>query len=177
MVSLLLACAVPPATWDVGVDLSEVQVVPIAWDEGVHPDTSVLDDPSNPFAGGVGAEKWEVLAADCAPGFYAFATALAQEATGEHQYYAASCLHALYDGARLAPDDTLWGWSAAVRGYQAVLDDFPDDVTYDASGTVAWPLAPLAFHGIEALGATPEGWVEVVTEDGGTAVVPEGSGG
>jgi len=176
MFSLLLACAVPSATWEVGVDLSTLTVVPISCDEGVYPDASVRDDPSNPFADGIGAEKWDVLATDCAPGFYAFATALTQEPTGEHQYYASSCLHALYDGARLAPEDTYWGWSAAVRGYQAVLDEFPDSVTYDSTGTYAWPVAPLAYHGIVALGATPEGWVEVVTEDGGTTVIPEGGG-
>lgn len=159
MVFFLLACAPEaPATWYYGEDLSQLAIVPVAWDEGVHPDTSVLDNPANPFAEGIDAEvKWQILAADCTPGFYAFATALAYQPTGEHQFYAARCLHTVYDAGRLAPDDTYWGWSAAVRGYQVVLDTFPDSVTYDATGTIAYPLAPLAYEAILDLGATPEG--------------------
>lgn len=170
-----LACIAEPAAWYYGEDLTDLSVVPIAWNEGVYPDTSVLADPSNPFVDGIGQAKWDVLATDCVAGFYAFATAQTEEGTGENQFYTASCLQSLYDADRLAPDDTYWGWSAAVRGYQVVLDTFPDSVTYDATGTIAYPLAPLAFHGIQALGATPEGWVEVVTADGTTTVVPEGS--
>lgn len=172
---IALACVSEPATWYYGDDLRALRVVPVAWDEGVYPDASVLDDPSNPFTDGIGATKWDVLATDCAPGFYAFATAQTEEATGENQYYTAWCLQNLYDAARIAPEDTYWAWSAAVRGYQVVLDSFPDAVTYDATGTTAYPLAPLAFAGIEALGATPVGWVEVVTADGSHAVVPEGT--
>ena len=158
MLVLLLACANDPATWSYGEDLTQLSIVPIAWNEGVYPDTSVLDDPANPFADGIDAEmKWEILSTDCVPGFYAFATALAYQPTGEHQFYTAQCLQTVYDGARLAPEDTYWGWSAAVRGYQVVLDEFRDDVTYDATGTIAYPLAPLAWQAILAMGATPEG--------------------
>jgi hypothetical protein len=158
MLVLLFACANPAASWYYGDDLRDLVVVPIAWDEGVYPDTSALDDPNNPFAEGIDAAvKWEIAATDCVPGFYAFATALAYEPSGENQFYTARCLQEVYDAARLAPDDTYWGWSAAVRGYQVVLDEFPDAVSYDATGTVATPLAPLAYDAIERLGATPEG--------------------
>ena len=171
----LASCTVDAPTWQYGADLSDLTVAPIAWEEGVYPDTSVLVDPGNPFAAGIDdVVKWEILTSDCAPGFYAFATALAQRPTGENQYYTAFCLQSLYDTARLAPDDTYWGWSAAVRGYQAVLDHFPDAVTYDASGTIAWPLAPLAFDGIVSLGATPVGWEAIETTDGDVLVVPTG---
>lgn len=176
MLLLLLACAPEPPTWFYGVDLSDLAIVPVSWDEGVYPDTSILSDPSNPFADGIDAEvKWEILATDCVAGFYAFGTALATQPTGEHQFYTANCLQTVYDAARLAPEDTYWGWSAAVRGYQAVLDYFPDSVTYDATGTYAWSLVPYAYYGIVSMGATPEGWIEVVTDDGTTAVVREGS--
>jgi hypothetical protein len=173
MLFVLLACAVPPATWDVGQDLSSLAVVLTALDEGVHPSTSVLSSPHNPFDGRVLDVKWELLASDCAAGFYAFATALALEPTGEHQYYAAACMQELVTTARLRPEDDYLGWSIAVAGYQSVLDHFPDSVTYDATGTYAWPLAPLAYEGIVALGATPEGWIAVPTDDGGTVLVPE----
>lgn len=172
---LVLACATEAPSWYYGDDLRDLAIVPVSWDEGVYPDTSVLYDPNNPFADGIDVVKWEILATDCVAGFYAFATALAIQATGEHQFYTANCLATVYQSARLAPEDTYWGWSASVRGFQAVLDDFPDSVTYDASGTIPYALAPLAYNAIEALGATPEGWVEVITQDGSTAVVPEGS--
>ena len=75
---LFLACATDPAQWYYGEDLTALSIVPISWDEGVYPDTSVLQDPANPFAEGIDSEvKWEVLSTDCTPGFYAFATALA----------------------------------------------------------------------------------------------------
>jgi hypothetical protein len=158
MLIIWLACANPPPEWYYGEDLSRVQVIPIAWDEGVYPDTSVLDDPNNPFARGIDdVSKWQVLSTDCAPGFYAFATALAQRPTGEHQFYTSHCLQELYEGARLDPDDTFWGWSAAVSGYQTIIDEFPDDVTYDANGTIATPVAPLAWDAMVAMGAKPEG--------------------
>lgn len=158
MLVILLACADEPAAWYYGEDLADLAIVPVAWDEGVYPDTSVLDDPANPFAAGIDDTlKWEVLSTDCVPGFYAFATALAYRPTGEHQFYTAQCLHVVYDGARLAPEDTYWAWSAAVRGYQVVLDVFRGDVTYDATGTIAYDLAPLAWDAILAMGGTPEG--------------------
>jgi hypothetical protein len=156
--ALLTACENDPASWYYGEDLSVLTIVPVAWDEGVYPDISVLDDPNNPFAEGIDVEvKWEILATDCTPGFYAFATALAYQPTGEHQFYTAQCLQTVYESGRLAPDDTWWGWSAAVRGYQVVLDEFPGAVTYDATGTIPYDLAPLAWAAIESLGATPEG--------------------
>jgi hypothetical protein len=175
ILTLLLACTDQAATWNVGQDLSDLAVVLSGADEGVHPSTSVLDSPYNPFDARVLSAKWDILASDCAAGFYAFATALAVEPTGEHQYYAASCMQTLVQSARLRAEDDYLGWRIAVDGYQAVLDHFPDSVTYDATGTYAWPLVPLAYDGIVSLGATPEGWVEVVTEDGGTVVVPEGT--
>lgn len=170
---LSLACVPEPATYYYGDDLTELAVVPIDWDEGVYPNTSVLDDPANPFVDGIGQTKWDVLSTDCMAGFYAFATAQTEEGTGENQYYTSSCLQSLYDADRIAAEDTYWAWSAAVRGYQVVLDTFPDSVTYDATGTIPYELAPLAFRGIESLGAVPEGWVEVLTSDGTSVIVQE----
>lgn len=158
MLLFLTACANEPAAWYYGEDLTTLTIVPVSWEEGVYPDTSVLEDPANPFASGIDREmKWEILATDCVPGFYAFATALAGEPTGENQFYTAQCLQTVYDSARVAQEDTYWAWSAAVRGYQVVLDDFRDDVTYDATGTIPYDLAPLAWDAILTMGGTPEG--------------------
>lgn len=106
----------------------EVPEMPVAdaMDEGVHPSVSVRDSPYNPFDTRLLAVKSDILATDCAAGFYAFATALALEPTGEHQYYAASCMHTLVQSARLRPEDDYPGWRIAVEGYPAVLDVVPD---------------------------------------------------
>ena len=171
----LAGCTEEPATWDVGQNLAGLEVRLADDREGVYPSASVLDDPHNPFDTRVLGVKWEILASDPAPGFYAFATALAVEPTGEHQYYAARCMHDLVEAGRLRAEDDYAGWRIAIDGYQAVLDAFPGSVTYDATGSYAWPLAPLAFEGIVALGAEPQGWALVTDADGGPVVVPEGA--
>ncbi len=175
MLALFLACTDTAATWLVGEDLSTLDVVLVADDEGVHPSRAVLQDPGNPFDARVLGTKWDILASDCAPGFYAFATALALQPTGEHQFYTAWCMQQLVDTARLRPEDDHAGWQIAVDGYQQVLDAFPGSVTYDAAGTSSWPLAPLAYDAIVALGATPVGWIAVEGTDGEVVIVQEGS--
>jgi hypothetical protein len=170
----LLACALPAPEWQTGDDLSALSVDLVYADEGVHPATTVLDSPHNPFDARVLAVKWEILATDCAQGFYAFATALAVQPTGEHQLYTAQCMADLVNGARLTPEDDALGWHIAIDGYQAVLDHFSDDLTYDATGTYAWPVAPLAYEGILDLGGEPLGWVAVEGEDGEMHLVKEG---
>ncbi len=175
MLIFLLACSYPAPEWQVGQTLADLRVDPIHWEEGVYPDTSVLDNPNNPFRDGIDSElKWEILATDPTPGYYAFATALAMEPVGEHQFYTASCLQQVYDSARIDPEDLYWAWSASVRGYQKVLDQFPDSVTYDADGVTTYALAPSAYYAILALGATPQGWIEVVDADGVRHVIQEG---
>lgn len=167
MLVLLLACDQSAPTWQYGESLQSLRIAPISWEEGVYPDTSVLSDPQNPFADGIDAAlKWEILATDPTPGFYAFATALATQPNGENQFYTASCLQQVYDAAKIAPENLYWAWSAAVRGYQGVLDHFPEDVTYDADGVTTYSLVPPAYYGILSLGATPVGWTEVVDTDG-----------
>ena len=110
MLALFLACTDTAATWLVGEDLCTLAVVLIAEDEGVHPSRAVLEDPGNPFDARVLGAKWEILASDCAPGFYAFATALALQPTGEHQFYTTWCMQPLVDTARLRPADDHAGW-------------------------------------------------------------------
>lgn len=149
-------CALEPGEWRTGEDLTELRFDPWTEDEGVHPDTSVLDDPNNPFASSLDPNsdlKWELLESGCDRGVYAFATALALQPTGEHQFYTASCMQQLYEGGRVADEDLYLVWTLAVRGYEEVLVSFPDDVTYDSTGTVAYPLAPLAEASLVALGA------------------------
>lgn len=172
---LTAACIDEPATYVYGQDLDELELVLVSRDVGVYPDTSILDDANNPFVTGMDSElKWELTSAGAwVPAFYAWGTTLAYAPTGEAQFYTALSLGEIYARQLAEPEDLYFVWALAVDGYQAVLDHFPDSVTYDETGTIAYDLAPLAYQAIVALGGEPEGdWVVVVTEDGGTAVVP-----
>ncbi|MEZ4472835.1 MAG: hypothetical protein R3F60_19020 [bacterium] len=60
----------------------------------------------------------------------------------------------------------------AIAAFQAVLDDFPESVTFDATGTLAFGLATPAYEGIVELGGVPQGgWTLVATADGGRVAV------
>lgn len=155
-----------------GLDLTDLEFVPWSPDEGVYPDQSVLADPNNPFADGIGSEtKWDVQASGPVHGFYAMATSLTQIPTGEHQYYTALDAHAIYDQELAAPEDLWMVREIAVRGYRTVLEEFLDAVTYDESGTYFWYVAPLAYQGLLDLGADTSGFALITTDDGTVVVV------
>jgi hypothetical protein len=176
--AMLLALAsgcLPAQTYVVGQDLDELEFRVWTTETGVHPSRDVLDDPMNPFAeNGVGSEtKWDILAEGEPPAaFYAWATTLAAIPTGENQLYTASLLHEIYERA-LCPDEELYFvHEMAIDAYQAVLDNFGDDLTYDSTGTIAYPVAPTAYNGILALGGVPEGgWILITNADGSTVLV------
>lgn len=144
--------------------------VPIDDTVGVYPSSSVLDDPQNPFAlRGIGDEtKWEVEShGDPVAGFYAWATLLATQATGEHQYYTALNLKAIYDRSRVSEEHRELVLSLASDGFQAVLDHFPESATYDATGEIPYGLATLAYQALIDLGVAPRGgWVLASTPEG-----------
>lgn len=169
---LLVGCTLPPGEYRYAVDLSGLEFLPFSPDEGVHPDTSVMADPNNPFADGIGADtKWDALSAGPVPGFYAMATALAQVPSGECQYYAASSAQGIYEG-ELAADEDLWlARDLAVRGYRVVLETFTDDVTYDETGTWSFAVAPLAYEALLELGGDTSGYALITGDDGEQAVV------
>jgi hypothetical protein len=169
-----LACG-EPAQHRFGLQVAGMLYAPVSARAGVHPDASIVADPNNPFrTAPLGSDtKWRLLeAGGSVAAFYAFATALVAEPTGEHQFYAAQLLAeiartgSLVDLARR--DEVL---RTAVAGYQAVLDHFPDARGYDATGTTSYRLATPAYKAIVALGAKVEGdWVLVRTAAGEEAV-------
>ncbi len=172
---LLAGCIDEPPRYVYGTDLDDLELVLWSRSEGVYPDTSVLDDPNNPFASGVGGDiKWDLVSDQAwIPAFYAWGTVLAYEPSGEAQFYAATSMAEIYRRQLAADDDLYFTWVIAVDGFQAVLDSFPDSVTYDATGTISYRLAPLAWQAIVDLGGEPQGdWIVVQTEDGGTTIVP-----
>jgi hypothetical protein len=62
--------------------------------------------------------------------------------------------------------------TAAIAGYQAVLDHFPNDVTYAADGVTTYDLATLSLVQMLAMGGKPKGgWVLITTDGGGKMAV------
>lgn len=175
--TLWLAGCPEPGVFRLGVNLNNLELELTSTDMGIFPDRSVLRERNNPFAKGTDQftkfdiESWGVPV----PRFYVWASALAKEPTGENQFYTAGALRDIYNLEQVDPDELYLVREMAIRAYQSVLDNFPDSVTFDASGRIPFALAPLAFDGIESLGGTPEGgWVRVATPDGGTTVVKVG---
>jgi len=137
--------------------------------EGIHPDQSVLEDPNNPFRLNTPGEetKWQIQASgDRVAAFYAWSTLLARGPYGEAQYYTALNLVGIYQNGEASQEELPKIREQAIRAYQAVLDNFPDAVTYDATGTIAYELLTPSYKGIVDLGGTVQGgWVLVRTSN------------
>lgn len=148
--------------------------VPTTETMGIYPDDSVLGDAENPFAGTTpGAEtRWEIESfGDPVAAFYSWATLLVREPNGENQFYTALNLQRIYQAGRADEADLSAVRDLAIGGYQSLLENFPESVTYDATGTIAFNLATPAYQGIVELGGVPQGWSLVVTEGDGRVAV------
>jgi hypothetical protein len=168
----LAGCAADGAPWS-GEALPETLKLSSPT-EGVHPDRSVLEDPHNPFVDGHLSDQtvWQLQSNATAVGcFYAWATNNARGATGERQYYAALNLKTIYEAGLADEGDLPAIREAAIGGFQAVLTYFPDAVTYDISGTIAYELVTPSVSAILDLGGTVDGWILVMTPDGRTVAV------
>lgn len=142
---------------------------------GVHPDTSVLADPNNPFIGDIpaGDLRWEIesYASDVAA-FYSWASILAIEPTGENQFYVAQNLADIYVNGNAVQSDLEAVRDQAVAAYQSVLDNFPDARSFDATGTFSFELVTPSYLAILDLGGAPEGgWTLVAGLDGNPTAV------
>jgi hypothetical protein len=116
--------------------------------------------------------KWTLESNKDQPGhtvacFYVWATELAFDPRGEHQYYTAAALHDMYLRDESRPEDIYAVRDLAIDGYQALLDHFAGSVSYLADGKTTFDLDPLACQGIVDLGGTPNGNCDeaVVDED------------
>jgi hypothetical protein len=139
-------------------------------DEGIYPSPSALLDPKNPFAHSTMGDqtKWNVQSSgEPVAAFYAWATVNARQPYGESQYYVAFNLKATYGAGAAAVDDLPSIRAQAIRAFQTVLDDFPEAVTYDATGTVAYDLATPSYQAILDLGGKVQGgWILLQNPDG-----------
>lgn len=173
----LLGCEEQPEPeYLYGEQIGGLEFIVLDPDQGVHPNTSILVHPENPFRRGISLEsKFAVVSAGPVAAFYGWSTALTQQPTGEHQYYAAAAARDIYFGGLAADEDLVYARDIAVRGFQEVLLTFPDTAqTYDITGNVIYDLRAQAIDGIIALGGrVPNGW-DVVTEDGRRVAVYHG---
>ena len=171
----ILGCGDPDLEYRYGFDLNNLEFNLHTADMGIYPDTSVLEDPANPFRfDPLGTEtKWTIESnGRIVPRFYVWATALASEPIGENQFYAARALEDLYRQERARPEYLPFIKTMTVRAYQSVLDNFPDAVSYLADGVTFFPLNILAYDAIVELGETPTGgWVVVTSEEGDRVLI------
>lgn len=148
-------------------------------DEGIHPSNQVLRNPRNPFRElAISPEvKFDILAnGGNAGAFYAWATLLVREPTGEHQHFTAIKLRDIYESGEVVGAEREMVREMAIRGFQTVLDDFPDAVTFDPTGTQAFRLATPALMGILDLNGDVLGdWV-LLPNEAGELVAVRGSG-
>ncbi len=174
MVSTTGGCAADGEPW-APADLTGMTLELHGANEGVYPDQSVLADPNNPFAAGaIGQETiWKIQSnGGNVAAFYAWATACARGPSGERQFYAALDLKAIFQMNQAVEADMPKVRELAIRGFQAMLDNFPDAVTYDSTGMIPYDLATPSVLAILELGGKPlGGWVIVQTEGGGKMAV------
>jgi hypothetical protein len=174
--SLLLAFALIAASCGdpeenlFGFNTTGVEFVFYKDTEGIFPSPVTLSNPANPFREySIGSATKFALLTDGgnAGGFYAWATVLAREPTGENQYYTAVKLRDLYEANEVAADDIDTVRQMAIDGFQIVLDCFPESVSYDTTGTFYFKLATLAFEEIIGLQGVPQGdWALVLDAEG-----------
>jgi hypothetical protein len=173
---LVLAAAVgisgcyEPAHFVYGESLEDLTLQLHSDNVGIHPDNSVLEDPNNPFVHTTpGVEtKWKIQSSGAhVAAFYSWATLLAREPGGEAQFYVGNTLLAVYQTGAASQEELPRVKAQAIRAYQSVLDNFPDAVTYDATGTIAYDLVTPAYKGIVEMGGTVQGgWTLVRLTNG-----------
>jgi hypothetical protein len=161
------------------IDLNAVAFHVFSPDLGVHPSTSVLRDPNNPFTNvpidelnngtpEAPGDKWQIdLAAPAPAAFYAWATALTGAPGGENQYYTATKLQKIYTDGLVTTDELESVRELAIAAFSAQLVHFPQDYNRDAQGNPQWDYATGSLKAIRELGGVaPAGWVLVVDADG-----------
>lgn len=175
---LTLGACGDDSDYQFGSNISSLKFELYSDDEGIFPSDVVLSNPRNPFRKEVisADTKWKILASGGNAGaFYAWATLLAREPTGEHQYYTATKLRDIYNSHEVEGPDNETVRTMAIAGFQAVLDFFPDSLTFDATGTQTFRLATPALIGILDLnGDVQGGWI-LVTDANGELVAIKGS--
>ena len=170
LVLLAVACGDDPE-FRFGQNITGIEFELFDPTEGVHPSKVTLQNPRNPFRDIVisDAVKFDILAnGGNAGAFYAWASLLATIPIGENQFGVATKLRDIYLANEVAnPEDRETVRLMAIDAFQAILDCFPDQLLFDATGTFGLKLATLAFTNIIDLRGVPQGdWVLVTNSRG-----------
>jgi hypothetical protein len=169
-VVLAAACGEAPE-YRFGENITGIQFELFDPSEGVHPSKVTLQNPHNPFREIVisDAVKFDILNnGGNAGAFYAWAALLATIPIGENQYGVATKLRDIYLANEVdPPEERETVRLMAIDAFQAILDCFPDQLLYDATGTFGFKLATLAYVEILELRGVPQGdWVLVTNARG-----------
>jgi hypothetical protein len=174
LVVLAVACG-DTQEYRFGFNTTGIQFELFSETEGIHPSEVTLDNPRNPFREFVIGEdtKFDILdSGGNAGAFYAWATVLAGQPTGENQFFTAIKLRDIYEANELPEEERETVRRMAVNGFQAVLDCFPDSLLFETTGTFSFRLATLAYEEILDLGGLPQGdWILVTDSRGDPSVV------
>ena len=172
---LAAACGGDNEQYRFGFNTTGIQFEFFNETEGIHPSEVTLDNPRNPFREFVIGEdtKFDILDdGGNAAAFYAWATVLAGQPTGENQFYTATKLRDIVQANEVAQEDRETVRQMAIEGFQRVLDCFPNSVFFDVTGTFSRRLAPLAYVEILELGGAPQGdWILVQDSNGNPTAV------
>jgi len=176
--TLLGSCADTDPVYRYGFDLTSLEFSLHTADMGIHPDATVLQDPNNPFKWGSMEQdtKWDIEnTGRVVARFYCWATMLVRQPTGEHQFYTAKALDEIWTTERA--DDLYLPFikSMAIRGYQSVLNNFFDSVSYLPDGITNFPLNLLAYDALIELGETPTGDCYVIEDELGARKLIRGT--
>jgi len=172
---LAAACGGDNEQYRFGFNTTGIQFELFNETEGIYPSEVTLDNPRNPFREfAIGEDtKFDILDdGGNAAAFYAWATVLANQPTGENQFYTATKLRDIFLANEVPQQDRQIVRQMAIEGFQRVLDCFPDSVFFDVTGTFSRRLATLAFIEILELGGAPEGdWILVEDSNGNPTAV------
>jgi len=168
--------------------LENLPLPDVSQSQGIYPSKTVLEDTRNPFRSAIAPEsmQWALtewaatdgnanIASRAAARFYIWATRLASTPPyGVYQMYTAESL-ALLAKVPTATDAQREAYRlAAIRAYQSCLDNFPNDLNYNADGTSYKIMTP-CYQAIVDLGGKPVGdWTVLPGWGGGGIIVVPG---
>ena len=148
--SLVLLCVIScgdPSELLLGTPIDQSPFDPIDQTAGIHPSLSVLTDPANLYRNRPPTEdaKWDVQSlGDPKLAYYAFASALTRVPTGENQYYVGINLKRLSDLNLVVPGKERMVRDMAIKAFETVIQQFPNDLTYEADGETSYNVADFA---------------------------------
>ena len=150
---LVLAGCADPAVELLGIPIDTSPFDPVSESAGIHPSVDVLEDPANFFRSSPPTEdaKWDIQAyGDPKLSYYAFATALTRVPTGENQFYVGVNLRRMGDLELVSPDKTSMVRQMTIDAFETVIEQFPNDLTYEADGVTAYKVADFARAELES---------------------------